>query len=193
MKNALQEELDVEKIMAPESSIERRLLDEPSFRRGLLWGKPRFGHPEGKIVLHIREVLDNIDQLNITDNERHQLRLIAYAHDTFKYQEIKGHPRDWSQHHGKIARRFMTQYSDDSTILDIIDLHDEAYYSWRHTHVYRDSLRGQNRLESLLNQIGANIQLYYLFFKCDTRTGDKNQSPLKWFENNVPGIDIVDF
>jgi hypothetical protein len=39
--------------------------------------------------------------------------------------------------------------------------------------------------------MGYCRQMYYLFFKCDTQTGDKTQAPLKWFEQNVSGIDIV--
>ena len=35
------------------------------------------------------------------------------------------------------------------------------------------------------------LQLYYLFFKCDTQTGDKTQAPLKWFEREVPGIEVM--
>jgi hypothetical protein len=44
-------------------------------------------------------------------------------------------------------------------------------------------------LEELLRRVGGFIQLYYLFFKCDTQTGDKNQASLKWFEQKNPGIE----
>ena len=37
----------------------------------------------------------------------------------------------------------------------------------------------------------GNMQLYYLFFKCDTSTGDKNPAPMKWFEKTMKGIDVV--
>jgi len=35
------------------------------------------------------------------------------------------------------------------------------------------------------------MQLFYLFFKCDTLTGDKTLAPLTWFEEHVTGIDLV--
>jgi hypothetical protein len=179
------------KILQPETSLEQELIDRPDFKKGLDWGVPRFGHPEGEIYKHIREVLDNIDKLDINDTDRSRLRLIAYAHDTFKYKEDKSFPRDWSKHHGVYARYFMEQFTDDEAVLDILELHDEAYYSWRLIHLYNRLEEGESRLVSLLNRLGRNKQLYYLFFKCDTQTGDKNQAPLKWFEKVVEGIRVV--
>ncbi|MEM9918566.1 MAG: HD domain-containing protein [Bacteroidota bacterium] len=126
MKYSLQENIDIEELLAPESEMERQLLGISEFRKGLLWGKPRYGHPEGKVVFHIREVLDNIDKLDISPANRKSLRLIAYVHDTFKYLEDKGKPRDWSKHHSILARDFIAQFTNDQVLLDIVVLHDEA-------------------------------------------------------------------
>jgi uncharacterized protein involved in tellurium resistance len=60
-------------------------------------------------------------------------------------------------------------------------------------YLYHQYDEGQARLKSLLNRIGDNIQLYYLFFKCDTRTGDKTQAPVKWFEQTIRNIEVVEF
>ena len=193
MKNALQEDIDVEELLAPECDLEYHFIRTPEFYKGLLWGKPRFGHPEGKVVYHIREVLDNIDLLDIPVAIRDQLRLIAFLHDTFKYKEIKNEPRDWSLHHGVFARKFAQSFISDQAVLDVIEWHDEAYYSWRHQYIHRDIKKGEQRLQKLLQGLGPNLQLYYLFFKCDTRTGDKNQAPLHWFEKTVQGITILCF
>jgi len=35
--------------LRPETPIEQALFEEDAFIRGLLWGSPRFGHPEGQI------------------------------------------------------------------------------------------------------------------------------------------------
>ena len=193
----------IEELLLPESELEEAILRDPAFRQGLLWGKPRFGHPEGQVVYHIREVLDNVDLVcelltkkNGADvsTKRTHLRLITFIHDAFKYQEDKSkHPRDWSKHHAVYARKFARRYIDDPILLEVIELHDDAYYSWRLTHLYEKPEMGQKRLTNLLDRIGDYLQLYYLFFKCDTRTGDKNQAPLKWFEATVKGIDIIDF
>lgn len=177
----------VEQIIKPEIKLERLLLQTPEFLEGMVWGEPRFGHPEGKVCLHVREVLDNIDFLpNLDAALRQRLRLVAIAHDAFKFCEDRSHPRDWSKHHGAIARRFMERFTDDQAVLDVIECHDDAYYAWRNTRPVALGPDYQHKtLENLLHRVGHCIQLYYLFFKCDTQTGDKTQAPLKWFEKNV--------
>ncbi len=179
----------------PENTLERALLLHPELQAGLFWGEPRYGHPEGKVLYHIPEVLANIEALDteLTPLMRERLRLIALTHDSFKYREDKSEPRDWSRHHGILAQQFMAAHTDDQAVLEVLATHDEAYYAWRLEaieHRHQDALR---RLEALLHRIGDALQLYYLFFKCDTRTGDKIQAPIKWFEQKVEGIQIIPF
>lgn len=190
MKRLFDQPNALEDLLRPETPLERLLLKTDEFRHGLLWGEPRFGHPEGKVALHVREVLDNIDLIpNLSNLQREQLRLIAIAHDTFKFTEDRSRPRDWQKHHGILARRYMESHTDDRIVLDIIETHDDAYYVWlaeKHGH----GPEGKT-LDALLNRLDYCIQLYYLFFKCDTQTGDKTQAPLKWFERAVEGIELV--
>jgi len=195
MKEPLHIEGYINGCLKPETDIEKTLLKSPEFLEGLSWGKPRYGHPEGKVLFHIREVLDNIDKISLDTITRQRLRLIAFVHDTFKYAEDKqrGGKRDWSKHHSILARKFMEAYTEDQSVLDVIELHDEAYYCWRLKMLYNRVEEGNVRLEKFKKKIGENIQLYYLFFKCDTKTGDKTQSPLYWFETNIEGINIVNF
>ena len=176
---------DIVALLQPETPLERQLLRDEVFLEGLLWGKPRFGHPEGTVLQHVREVLDNIDRLPVGDSVRERLRLIAFAHDTFKYSEKTEYPRDWSKHHGVLARQYMQQFTEDEGVLKVLQWHDEAFYSWRCIHVYLSPDKGWQRLRRLLERIGDDLQLYYYFFKCDTETGDKNQEPLRWFEEVV--------
>jgi len=191
MKGPLTRNIDLYAILKPETSLENQLLQDTDFLAGLFWGVPRFGHPEGEIYKHIKEVLQNIDCLDISAEDRKRLRIIAFVHDTFKYLEDKRRPRDWSKHHSIYARKFTERYTNDQILLDIIELHDEAYYSWRLQFLQKDIPSGTLRLNALLDRLGPSIQLYYLFFKCDTQTGDKNQAPLQWFESKVPGIQVV--
>lgn len=181
----------LQQLICPENDVETALLKDQEFQEGLLWGEPRFGHPEGEVYKHILEVLDNVDRLNTSPPVRRKLRLITFVHDTFKHLEVRGTPRDWSKHHGMIARHFMEQFTTDTSILDIVELHDEAFYAWRCIFVYQLPQEGQARLERLLRRLGDNLQLFYLFFKCDTETGDKIQAPLHWFEAVVPGIEVL--
>jgi hypothetical protein len=192
--NRLQDHLPaLEALLKPETATERLLLEAPEFRHGLLWGEPRFGHPEGQVALHVREVLDNIDLIPASYAAlRPALRLIAWSHDTFKYAEDRSRPRDWSKHHGVLARKFMEQYTDEAAVLDVISFHDDAYYAWLKARQEPASPDLQHKtLQDLFSRIGYCRQLYYLFFKCDTQTGDKTQASLKWFEKHAEGIDIV--
>ena len=182
-------ESEIEIKLQPETDLESRIIADPEFQAGLFWGKPRYGHPEGQVINHIPEVLANVDKLVISTEMRRKLRLITYVHDTFKHIEDKSKPRDWSKHHSVYARKFLEKFVDDQSLLTVTEMHDEAYHSWR----LFTSEKGQQRLANLLNKVGTDIQLYYLFFKCDTRTGDKIQAPVRWFEQTVKGIEIVDF
>ena len=181
-------------LLQPENDLETELLKTPAFIKGLYWGKPRFGHPEGEVLYHIKEVLDNIEKLSINPCIRTSLRHIAFVHDTFKYVEEKARQQQAElKHHGFLAREFMAAHINDENILTIIETHDDAFYAWRDIYIYDRPKRGQERLEKLLQQLGDSLQLYYLFFKCDTKTGDKVQVPIEWFEKTIKGINKVHF
>lgn len=181
----------LQQLLKPETPLEDTLLSTEAFLRGMDWGEPRFGHPEGKVAVHVREVLDNIDRLEgLGEEDRIRLRLISFAHDTFKYQEDRSTPRDWDKHHGVIARDFLLEYTDDPIVLEITALHDDAYYAWLYEKRHVEHLQ-HKRLDCLLKKMENSLQLFYLFFKCDTLTGDKTLAPLTWFEEHVSGIELV--
>ena len=184
---------EIENRLTPETKEERAIIQHPEWREGAMWGKPRHGHPEGKILYHIEEVLQNVEAINQDANTRQHLRFITLTHDNFKYKEHRGFPRDWSKHHAVLARQFSEQFTDNQSVLDIIELHDEAYYIWKMKHRFFRQKAVQKRLDKLLLRLDDNLQLFYLFFKCDTQTGDKNQKSIEWFEATVKDIDIVIF
>jgi hypothetical protein len=186
---------DILEMLKPETDLERLLIQQPALKAGLLWGEPRYGHPEGRVLFHIPEIFDNIDSItpSLSIEDRRSLRLITLLHDSFKYKEDKSNPRDWSKHHSKLARQFAENFIEDDHILETIELHDDAYYCWRLAALYHNEEQGMARFEALLERIHPFLQLYYVFFKCDTATGDKTQAPVKWFERKVLGINIVSF
>lgn len=181
---------EIETRLKPETETERRIMQQLDWQKGLMWGKPRFGHPEGKVLYHIEEVLENVERLKIDTETRSALRLITITHDSFKYKEDRGCPRDWSRHHSILARQFLEQFIDNQAILDVIELHDEAYYIWKmQLNLFKKEAAHQ-RLEKLLFRLNDNVALFYLFFKCDTQTGDKTQVPLVWFEKILTSYNI---
>lgn len=181
---------EIENRLKPENETERRIMQQSDWQQGLMWGKPRFGHPEGKVLYHIEEVLANVERLKINKETRLALRLITITHDAFKYKEDRGCPRDWSKHHSILARQFSEQFIDNQAILDVIELHDEAYYIWKMQLNPFQKEAARQRLEKLLFRLKDNIKLFYLFFKCDTQTGDKTQAPINWLEAVLRSYDI---
>ena len=175
--------INIEELIKAETALELQLINEPEFRKGLIWGTPRFGHPEGTIVLHINEVLNNIDKLPVDEHQRAILRLVAISHDTFKNKEDRNTPRNWNLHHSILAKDFMAKYSNDSVLLQTIEYHDEPFYCWLHVHKGEHEL-AERRLNRLLNNI-TDFQLLYYFFICDTLTGDKILAPLLWLEEKL--------
>jgi hypothetical protein len=181
--------IDFEPLINPESDFEAMLISTPEFREGFNWGTPRFGHPEGKVGLHVREVLENVRRLDTDVVTYHQLRIVALAHDTFKNKEFRFGKR--LRHHGLLARDFMEQHLQDANLLDVIELHDEAFYIWRMQTLEKRLDEAQQRLENLLTRLGGSLPLYYLFYKCDTQTGDKIQAPLYWFEHLMKEMEVI--
>ncbi len=178
-------------LLPPENMLEQRLLSMPPIRKGLYWGEPRFGHPEGIVARHVQEVLRNIDLMACCPDTRVRLRIAAIVHDAFKWQEPRTIPRDWSRHHGRLARKFLEKIIDDILLLDLIEWHDEAWYIWRYLFIEEKPWVAHHRLEALIKRFGSQLQLYYLFFKADTCTGNKIHAPLRWFEQTIPGLKIV--
>ena len=194
MNRAIDLQSHTSSIIRPESDLERKLLASTEFQEGMEWGKPRFGHPEGKVLYHVREVLDNVDKATKCPDTRERLRLVALVHDTFKYQEAQYQvPRPWEHNHARLAKQFMKDKTNDQNLLDLIEYHDEAYFVWRNLFLEQYQARGKERLQHFKARFEGRLQEYYLFFKCDTRTGDKNQAPLVWFESAMFGIDLVRF
>ena len=173
---------ELREAIRPETALETHLLAQPEIVTGMRWGTPRFGHPEGAVWRHVVEVLANVDRLpELSPADRRDLRLVTIVHDTFKYAEDKSEPRDWTRHHGVLAREFVERYVRVPRVLLLTEWHDEAYYCWRLHAMAGRTNRSRQRLDGLLGLFGAELDFYYRFFVCDTRTGDKNQAPLKWF------------
>jgi hypothetical protein len=95
-------------------------------------------------------------------------------------------------HHAFIARKFAERYIHDPALLEIIELHDEAYNSWR-----IGALRGkwdeaEDRANRLVARLGSSLPLYIRFFRCDNQTTSKDHAPVAWFEQFLQqqGIEV---
>ena len=177
----------VKQIVKPENGIEEAVCGDDEFIVGANWGKVRSGHPEAQVIYHIKEVLANIDKFYADDPDRSDLRIIALIHDTFKHKVDRNKPKSGANHHGSIAEGFAEKYCHNTKVLAVIKYHDDAYNSWsvggRRGNWYKAERRANKLIEELL--LVDALDLYIKFYKCDNRTGNKEQENYDWFINLI--------
>jgi hypothetical protein len=167
--------------IAPETELEERIVRDPAWVEGAAWGRPRPGHPEGSVAAHIIEVLANVDRIALDPADRERLRVIALVHDAFKHAVDRERPRTGENHHAMLARRFAERYIRDPEILEVIELHDEAYNAWATGSRRGNWERAEARVARLLDRLGESAGLYERFYRADNATGSKSRAPLDWF------------
>ena len=173
----------IKDIIKPQNGIEEAIIADADFIAGAMYGKSRPGHPEGQVIYHIKEVLENIEKFYGEDEDKEDLRLIAILHDTFKNKVNQNLPKSGENHHGMIARRFAEKFPIHQYILTVIQYHDDAYNAWsaggRHGDWYKAKKRATNLINAL--EIEDCLDLYLKFYHCDNATGDKSQENYEWF------------
>lgn len=172
----------IQETIKPETELENKIITDEDFIQGVMWGKPRNGHPEGQVIYHVGHVLGNVDK-HATIENREKLRLIAIIHDSFKYKVDRTKPKSGENHHAMIARRFAEKYITDNELLEIIELHDEAYNSWCKGSRDGNWSKAEQRAKQLIERLGESINLYLTFYQCDNETGDKENEDFVWFSN----------
>jgi hypothetical protein len=168
----------------PENELERRLAADPVLLKGLAWGRPRKGHPEGSVGMHVSDLLETIERWREREPRRSELRFIALVHDALKNRVQYWRPRTGENHHAMRARRFAERYTDDERLLTTIELHDRPYSIWKK--MKRRGSVDQAALEYLLGRI-ADSDLFLRFLELDASTEGKNPEPIRWFAGELAG------
>jgi hypothetical protein len=168
--------------IVPETELEASIIGDPEWLDGAASGQPRRGHPEGTVSVHIEDVLANVDSEAVDSADRQRLRLVALIHDTFKNRVDRGQPLTGENHHAMIARRFAERFVDDDEVLEVIELHDEAYNAWVKGDRGDKCDAAEARAQRLLDRLGTSRDFYLRFYRADNRTGSKSDAPLDWFE-----------
>jgi hypothetical protein len=152
---------------APESSLERTLSVDEDLLRGLAWGRSRFGHPEGRVGLHVAGILARIGDY---PTMRADLRFMALVHDSFKYavRPCDGWSRD--NDHATLARRFAERYVTDERVLCAIEMHDELFWIWHN---------GGEDIDPVLGRV-PDVELYLRFVELDAISEGKDPTLLWW-------------
>ncbi|MEK7467043.1 MAG: HD domain-containing protein [Planctomycetota bacterium] len=169
----------------PETDLERAVCADPEWQAGAAWGTPRPGHPEGSVAAHVADVLSNVEKVATSPGERAKLRLIAILHDACKHRVDESRNRTGDNNHAVLARRLAERFTADLEILEVIELHDEAYNSWRLFTRGRVP-RAEERIRILVERLGPSLPLYLRFFRADNGVPGKDPSPTEWFESRIP-------
>jgi RimJ/RimL family protein N-acetyltransferase len=177
-------------VVRPETPLERAVCADPAWRAGVAWGEPRSGHPEGTVIAHVADVLANVDRVAADAGDRERLRFAALVHDAFKGDVDRSRPKTGENHHAMRARRFAERYVADADLLDVIELHDEAYLAWRGGHRDGDWAEAERRARVLLERLGAGERygLFMRFYRADNETGDKTDAHRHWFADLRGGL-----
>lgn len=177
----------IEHIIKPENNLETAIINDPDFIEGANWGKSRNGHPEGKVIYHIEEVLQNVKKFYHDTPDYHNLRILAILHDTFKHKVDRSKPKTGENHHGMIARRFAEKFDGNlkisNKILTVLQYHDEAYNAWSKGNRHGNWNAADNRANKLLDILMKedSLDLFIDFYDCDNATGNKSSEDFDWF------------
>jgi hypothetical protein len=161
----------------PETALERELASDPALLRGLGWGRPRPGHPEGSVGAHVADILAATTEP--PGRRRTELRFLALVHDGLKHRVRPDAGYSPDNDHAVLARRFAERYTADRRLLDALELHDEPYRIWR---TRRDD--GRAALAAMLARI-PDLGLFLRFVALDGSTAGKDPRPLAWLHGVV--------
>jgi hypothetical protein len=160
----------------PEDALEHALSADPELLRGLAWGQPRPGHPEGSVGRHVAEILAHVPE---RAEQRADIRFLALVHDALKHRvdPEAGYSRE--NDHAVLARRFAERYTADERLLIALELHDEPYWIWR-----TRTGDGHAALARVLARV-PDVELFLRFVELDASTEGKDPEPVRWFREQL--------
>ncbi|MBA3358799.1 MAG: hypothetical protein H0U20_05020 [Thermoleophilaceae bacterium] len=165
-----------------EDERERWLVKDRIMVKGLAWGRPRDGHPEGRVGLHVADLLSLIEEWGERDPRRRELRFISLVHDSLKWRVLPWLPKRGHNHHAARACRFAAGYTDDDRLLATIALHDAPYAVWRH--MRRTGEFDSARFQRMLDDV-PDLALFLRFVELDGSTAGKDGEPVEWLREQL--------
>ncbi len=166
----------------PEDERERAVSEDPELLKGLAWGAPRAGHPEGSVAAHVHDLLERIDESGETGDRRRELRFMALVHDSFKYRVVEALPRMGENHHAMRARRFAERFTDDEALLTALELHDRPYQIWKRCR--RKGHLDEHAFSKMMRRL-PDRELFLAFVEVDGSTEGKRPEPVRWFREEL--------
>lgn len=165
-------------------NIVLRILSDPRYQQNIDYGKPRPGHPEGIVRLHIAELESNLEKLasRISDEQYWKLKFLIHTHDTFKAQAVPNSSIESPTSHASLARKFASEFTDDPDLLNMIQFHDVNFSLWK-----QFAAAGSYDLErfSMLLKAIIDWDLFLMFIIVDGCAKGKDPAKTEWFITEV--------
>jgi len=171
--------------------IVEQVIADSRYQKNVEFGRPRSGHPEGKIKNHISDLEVNLEKLRhrIENTEIYwKIKFIIHVHDTFKVEAVSGVPATDPQNHGALARGFASEFINDEDLLNIIQFHDVNYFLWKQ---YKSSGHYDVQYLKYLLELIHDWDLYLVFTIVDGNLPDKDIEKLAWFIGEVKKLKTI--
>ena len=166
------------------SAVERATSD-PRYLKNIEYGKPRTGHPEGKVKYHIAELEENLESMKlkgITEEQYWKLKFLIHVHDAFKAEAVPNSPITHPNSHASLARKFASEFTNDTDLLNMIQYHDVNFALWKQFKA--TGFYALERFSALLEAI-IDWDLFLMFLILDGSTRGKDSAKTGWFINEV--------
>ena len=164
--------------------IIERIISDPCYLKNIEYGKPRSGHPEGKVKYHIADLEENLEKLasRISDEQYWKLKFLIHVHDSFKADAVTDAPIASPNSHASLARKFASEFTDDADLLNMIQFHDVNFALWKQ--FAATGSYDVDRFKSLLETI-QDWDLFLMFLVLDGGTKGKDPNKVSWFIGEV--------
>lgn len=166
-------------------AILKQVTNDVRYLKNIEHGEPRPGHPEGKVKHHIAELEENLETLRsrgISEEQYWKLRFLIHVHDTFKADAIPNSAIQSPNSHASLARKFASEFTDDSDLLNMVQYHDVNFALWKQ--LKAAGTYDIKRFSTLLETI-MDWDLFLMFIILDGSTRGKDPEKIRWFINEV--------
>lgn len=166
-------------------AIVQQVIHDARYLKNIEYGEPRPGHPEGKVKYHITELEENLEGLGsygISEEQYWKLKFLIHVHDTFKAEAVPNSAILDPNSHASLARKFASEFTADTDLLNMIQYHDVNYALWKQFNA--TGFYDFGRLLALLDTI-MDWDLFLKFLILDGCTQGKDPERLRWFMTEV--------
>jgi len=166
-------------------AILQQIINDARYLKNIEYGKPRPGHPEGKVKYHIVEMEENLEVLKrrgISEEQYWKLKFLIHVHDTFKADAVPDSAIMDPDSHSSLARKFASEFTNDGDLLNMIQYHDVNFALWKQ--FSRTGSYDFERFSTLLTTI-MDWDLFLMFLILDGSTKGKDPTRTMWFIDEV--------